>query len=376
MTNGRLASIAFVAAALVAACSSAGSGPNGPGNAGGLLPKGRASQKIQHIVIIVQENRSFDNFFDCFHGTDCVASAPPPDPQPSRGTRQSPCPGPVPTPSPGATPTPIAITFNAKLADNDVDHSYCPAFVTQYDGGKMDGFYWASSLHYPNHIAQTYAYRVVAPAQIQPYWDMASQYVLADRAFPTQASGSFTAHQDLIRGDTTVSPGQSVVDYPWNPAGVNNWGCDDPQKPPNGPSVTSLLTSSKQYLANQGPFPCFTYATIRDSLDAQGVSWKYYVPTFPYDGGQMWNAFDAVAAVRHDKSEWPNKNSFNCTKSCVSWPETNVLCDIAGSTASPCPKPSPSGSVALPAVSWSFPTRKIPTMAAVRCRGRITAPTG
>ena len=30
-------------------------------------------------------------------------------------------------------------------------------------------------------------------------------------------------------------------------------------------------------------------------LDAKGVSWKYYVPVFPNNGGQMWNAFDAIS---------------------------------------------------------------------------------
>ncbi|MBV8371948.1 MAG: hypothetical protein JOY69_01690, partial [Candidatus Eremiobacteraeota bacterium] len=353
----RLTLLAFVLSVVAAACSGSNT-QSGTGTSGPFMPQPQersTTHKLSHIVIIVQENRSFDNFFDCFTGTDCVKSAPPPDPQPSPGTQQSPCPGPVPTVSPGPTPTPIPITFNAKLADNDIDHSYCAAFVTQYDGGKMDGFYWAKSLHYANHIAQTYPYQVVAESQIQPYWDMATQYTLADRAFATMASGSFTAHQDLIAGTTAIASGQSVVDYPWNNKYINNWGCDDPKNPPDGPSYTSLLTSSNQYLYNQGPFPCFTYQTIRDLLDGAGITWKYYVPTFPNDGGQMWNAFDAISAVRYDKSEWPNKAKFTCTKSCVSWPETNVLCDIAGSTASPCPSPSPSGTVSLPQVSWVIP---------------------
>jgi len=342
----------------IAACSGAGNGNGGNGGAVAFVPQARSgSNKIQHIVIIVQENRSFDNFFDCFPGTDCVKTAPPPAPQPSPGSQLSPCPAGFPTPSPGPTATPIAITFNAKLADSDIDHSYCPAFVTDYDGGKMDGFYWGVTAHYPSHIAKLYAYQVVEKSKIRPYWDMASQYVLADRAFVTQASGSFTAHQDLIRGATEVATGQSVVDYPWNPKGIQNWGCDAPKNPPNGPTVTSLLTSAHQYEYNQGPFPCFTYETIRDLLDNKSVTWKYYVPTFPYDGGQMWNAFDAISAVRYDKSEWPNKGKFTCgaASSCVSWPQTNVLCDATNSEASPCPSPSPRGTVGLPAVSWVIP---------------------
>ncbi len=356
MSKKTLALLAFVAALTVAACSSTGSGPSGTAGSSGFLPQARSGQsKIQHVVFIVQENRSFDNFFDCFPGTDCVKQAPGPGPQPGPTTGASPCPNPLSTPTPGPTPTPIQIALNAKLPDLDIDHTYCSAFVTEYDNGRMDGFYWAGFVQ-PGVPAETYPYQVVSSKKIQPYWDLARQYVLADRTFATQASGSFTAHQDLIRGDTFIDSTHAVVDYPWNIHNVSDWGCDDASG-----SVTSLLKTSNnpaalQYLPRQGPFPCFTYATARDLLDAKGISWKYYAPVWGMDGGQEWNAFDAIHAVRSDKSEWPNKRApFNCTNSCVSWPETNVLCDIAGSTASPCPKPSPSGSLVLPAVSWVIP---------------------
>jgi phospholipase C len=353
----RLALIACVIAVVVAACSSSGTVPSAGFGAAGSIPQAHrrgGSTPITHVVIIVQENRSFDNFFDCFPGTDCVKTAPGPGPSPGPHTKSSPCPASFPTPSPGPTPTPIALNFGAPLYALDPDHSYCPAFVTEYDGGKLDGFYWDDGVQY-GQPAGLYPYRVVAEKQIQPYWDMATQYVLADRTFATEASGSFTAHQDLIRGNTEVRKKASTVDYPWNHSNINNWGCDDPTKPPNGPSFTPLLTITHKYIIN-GPPPCFMYSTIRDLLDAKGIPWKYYVPVWPNDGGQMWNAFDAVSAVRSDKSEWPHKWApWSCTVSCVSWPQTNVLCDIAGSTASPCPSPYPSGSVSLPAVSWVVP---------------------
>ena len=50
----------------------------------------------------------------------------------------------------------------------------------------------------------TYPYQYVDPQQIQPYWTIAQQYVLADHMFQTQGSGSFTAHQDLIAGATAA----------------------------------------------------------------------------------------------------------------------------------------------------------------------------
>ena len=268
----------------IAACSGSGSGSNVPVGLTPFLPQagpfGDSRGKIKHVVIIVQENRSFDNFFDCFPGTDCVKSAPGPGPQPGPTTPASPCPNPAATPTPGPTPTPIAITFGAKLPDSDIDHTYCSAFITAYDSGKLDGFYWEGSTQ-QGIPTKTYAYQVVAEKHIQPYWDMAAQYVLADRTFPTQASSSFTAHQDLIRGDTLINSTQAIVD---NPGPNGDWGC-----PAKHDYTSLLLTSNKlndlQYLAQQGPYPCFAYSTIRDLLDAKSVTWRYYTPIWPGNGG-------------------------------------------------------------------------------------------
>jgi phospholipase C len=343
----------FIVLASIVGCSGSGSA-GGQAHAGGFVPAARAAKNpIKHVVIIVQENRSFDNFFDCFPGTDCVKTAPGKGPSPGPHTQASPCPELGPTPGPGPTPKPIRIKFGVPLVSIDPDHSYCPGFVTEYDGGKMDGFYWVGGVEPSPIPAGKAPYQVVAKNQIRPYWDLATQYVLADRTFPTQASGSFTAHQDLIRGDTVFAKNESVIDFPWNnhKPPIQNWGCDDPSD-----SYTPLLTSAHEYIT-QGPFPCFDYATIRDTLDAKGITWKYYAPAFKGNGGQMWNAFDAISVVWRDKGgEWPNKSTnYTCTKSCVSWPEKNVLCDIAGSTASPCPAPNPPGNVELPAVSWVIP---------------------
>ena len=340
----------FAVLALLVGCSTSMQPVTPSGSLSVFQDDGSSRGKIKHVVIIVQENRSFDNFFDCFPGTDCVKSAPPPAPQPGPSGNPGPCPDSMPTPSPGPTATPIALKFNTKLIAPDIDHRYCPTFVIDYDGGKMDGFWWNIGGYRRSGLGNT-PYQVVAEKQIQPYWDMAEQYVLADHTFPTQASGSFTAHQDLIRGDTVVKKNESVVDYPFNhEKDVPLWGCDAPSD-----AVTSLLTSKKVYLYNQGPFPCFSYATIRDTLDAKSVTWKYYAPAWPDNDGQEWNAFSAIYAVRHDKTEYPNKPKFNCVNSCVSWPEANVLCDIAGSTKSPCPAPNPPGNVELPQVSWVIP---------------------
>jgi phospholipase C len=150
--------------------------------------------------------------------------------------------------------------------------------------------------------------------------------------FQTQGSGSFTAHQDLIAGTTALTYNSitgSLIDYPDNSV---NWGCAA-----NPATTTSMLTPAGKYLTGQGPFPCLTYptGTMRDLLDAKGVSWKYYTPKYKNDtSGALWNAFAAIDAVYHG-AEWDTN---------ISKPETNIFTDISNSQ--------------LPAVSWVIPDQE------------------
>jgi phospholipase C len=223
---------------------------------------------IKHVVIIVQENHSFDNLFATFPGAD------------------------------GTTHGYMFGGQRIKLKESDL---YSPllmpnshqAFVYDYDGGKMDGF---SHVYVDSQLCLKCAYQYVNPAQIQPYWDMAKQYVLGDHMYPTESSGSFTGHQDLIRGDTALNDRESLIDFPSH----GPWGCDAPPG-----TTTPLLKKGNPNVDTKGPFPCLTYPTLRDLLDAKQISWKYYTPSLDDGGlaGAYWDAFDAISAVRYG-SEW------------------------------------------------------------------------
>jgi phospholipase C len=292
---------ALVAAFVLASCSGSGNvtgagampgQPHGGSGTGG-------SSLIQHVVIIVQENRSFNNLFATFPGADGAKKG-------KMGGK----------------------TIRLKKADLvekcDFGHSR-NGFLGDYDGGKMDGFGLEGGSNNCPGKAGAKPYQYVNPAQIAPYWDMAEQYVLADQMFQTQGSGSFTGHQDLIRGGTTFDQAltESLVDYPT----AVPWGCDAPR----GTKTSYLLWtgSAIQGRHNKGPFPCTNkfpssgsyYATIADLLDAQSVSWKYYTPSIAGAGG-LWNAFDMIASVRNGP-EWKNN---------ISTPETNIFNDITNGT--------------------------------------------
>lgn len=246
-------------------------------------------QKIQHIVILIQENRTVDNLFNGFPGADTV----------TQGLGQDPN-----HPGKQITIQLKKMPLQMQLSPQNTHQQ----FLTSYDGGKMDGFNTIPVEHNPG----VYVYQYANPADVAPYWNIAKQYVLADDTFSTQGSGSFTAHQDLIAGGTLINSTQAIIDNPSN----QPWGCDAPKSPP---TVTSIITTNGQYLPNKGPFPCFHYKTLRDLLDGKGVPWKYYVPPFGTDFGGLWSAFDAIHDVRFG-SEWTTNVAST----------QNLLTDISG----------------------------------------------
>jgi phospholipase C len=294
----RLAAVLLAGVVGISACSQAPatSGASSLPSSGAFDRSNSSLRYINHVIILVQENRSFDNFFATFPGADGA----------TEGLMKT---------SSGDVYVPLQ---ESRLDMDSLGHEHY-SFLQEYDSGKMDGFGLVKRATEKGNIkAGKYSYRYVEPSDIAPYWTMAQQYVLADHMFTTQSSSSFTAHQDLIAGGTPVD-GDNVIDFPTPSA----WGCDAPPG-----TVTSLITPTGRYLRDKGPFPCFTYATLRDLLDAKGLSWLYFTNA---SHSSVWDAFDAISAVRNGP-EWQTN---------IAIPETKIYQTIA--------------SAALPAVSWVIP---------------------
>lgn len=231
--------------------------------------------QLQHIVIIVQENRSFDNLFLGFPNAHTSTTGQLPN---------------------GKS---VALEPVSLAASYDIAHSIQDA-KTAYDGGKMDGFAneYSSGASSSNPYPQ-YAY--VPRREVSPYWALASQYVLADHMFASQMDGSYVAHQYLIAGWA----GQAY-NYP----AAEPWGCDSAAS-----NAVGMLNGFGQ--PNGIAHPCFTYSTIADQLDAKHVSWRYYAPKTGI--GYAWSAFDAISKIRKGP-DW---------KQDVVSPEARILKDVA-----------------------------------------------
>ena len=297
MSAKRFLVLALLGLIVPAGCSSAGSTPAVLTR---VLPQsGSPSQHISHVVVIVQENRTFENFFTGYPG----ANAPPsgcaipeggvrPKTTSHVAPRGSRCP-------PGDISVALKpITFDYVNLGHDWQTSQ-----TDYDKGKMDGF----SQFYVEHGSYP-AYSYVKRSLIKPYWDMAQQYVLADEMFPTEWGGSFTGHLTLVAGtdDIDQSPSEAEIDNP----DAAPYDCDSPQG-----TTTSYVTSTQKVEANKGPFPCFDqWHSIADVLDGAGVSWKYYADKKLNAG--IWEPFEAMRYVRYGP-DWAN----------IIAPQTKILTD-------------------------------------------------
>jgi phospholipase C len=224
---------------------------------------------IQHVVIIMQENRTMDNLFNGFPGADTVQT----------GMNKG-----VPIP---LQPIPLD-------DPRDFDHSHT-RWWANWDKGKMDDF--AQKKITPSTLPYSY----VRQSDILPYWTLATEYTLGDRMFQSNNGPSFAAHQYLIAGQA----GQASE----NPAG-GIWGCDAAPTttvPLIGPNGTDL----------PGIFPCLDYKTMADLLDAKGMTWRYYAPGST-DSYFILSAYQAIRHIRFG-DDW--------TKNVIS-PQNRFLVDI------------------------------------------------
>ena len=257
-------------------------------------------QVIKHVVIVIQENRSFDNLFNGYPGADTASSG---------------------TMSNGQTAALQPISLTAPV---DVNHAHTNWFL-EYAGGQL--FFDRGT---PVGQPPNYPYAFVPRNESAPYWTLASKFALADRMFQSNSGPSFVAHLYLTAGGTQIGAGQFVAENPdQNNIGLpvkTGWGCDDP----SGTTV-SLLGPNGTDLP--GPFPCFDLTTLADELDAKGLSWRYYAPSVG-NAGYSWSAFDAIRHIRYG-TEWTSR---------VVSPETNVLADAPGAP--------------LPSVTWVVPSGK------------------
>lgn len=254
----------------------------------------RPQSKIQHVVIIVQENRATNDLFNGLPGADTVRTA-----KNSKGQT-------------------VQLQPRLLTAPYDISHRHT-AFETEYANGQGDGFDQVGSTCNPNAKCPPpaiRAYGYVPESEVEPYFVMARRYAFASRMFQTNQGPSFPAHQYLVSGTSTISNGSPLraSENPRTPAKKNTGGCDSPPG-----SLVTLIDAYGQ--ENQTTYPCFQRNSLMQLIEAKSLSWHYYEEHL---GPGLWEAPDAIEAVR-ESSEFSTD---------VVAPPSQVLNDIdAGALA-------------------------------------------
>jgi phospholipase C len=218
-----------------------------------------AASPIQHIVFILKENRTFDNYFGNYPGTNGA----------SKGVVK-------------VNGIDQVIPLNP-FQDVSIDYGHAwPNAHMAYDGGAMDRFNQGSCNKAPYPC-----YQAAQRSDIPNYWAYADHYLLNDNAFTDIETGSFPNHMYTVAGASGTDLAHSAID---NPHG--GWGCDAPSN-----STVQLFNGTVQY-------PCFKVPTLADEMTSAGVSWKFYAAQ-KGQAGFIWNSLDDFAQDRNGPA-WTN----------------------------------------------------------------------
>jgi phospholipase C len=251
----------------------------GGGGDTGTPDAGTAAAKIQHVIVIMQENRSFDHYFGTFPGAEGI-------PMDQNGQ-------PTVCNNDPKTNTCVKPYHQTEDANGGGPHD-SRAFTTCVDGGKMDGFIQNvanGTRKCANPTDPTCSNGTLidvmgyhTDAEIPNYWAYAKNFVLHDHMFQPNASWSYPQHLFLVSGWSATCAEDQAMSCTTN--------IDDP--------------------AAKHPWTDITYL-----LHKAGVGWKYYLSEGddPHCGGDptecdpvqqlanvpsIWNPLPAFDTVQED----------------------------------------------------------------------------
>jgi phospholipase C len=243
----------------------------------------RAATPIKHVVVIYEENHSFDNVL----GRYCEQN------------RRQHCDG-----SSRPVSASDGSTYNVQPAADlvpDVAHTQATQ-AESINGGRMDGWTSASWACQPAHGLK--CLQEFQPDQIPTLAALAGQGVINDRTFSV-LNPSAEAHLGLTTGDDTMG----FINNPTPTTGYQartGWGCDSAKSAPWQNPATK--TTSRQFFCNADE-PLLPYGgaagptkvkpvvnLLTDRLDPAGISWRNYGSS-PTAQDWKWNVTPYHAAA-------------------------------------------------------------------------------
>jgi phospholipase C len=289
---------------------------------------------FQHVIVVVQENRTPDNLFQGLckppFGGSASCSTTPTGSQYDIQTNNW-----LDNASSTGVITPGTVALNNSY---DLSHAH-QAFTVTCDLDsegvcKMDG---AAGVICTGACPTQPQFRYVGNSNsiLTPYLTLGTEYGWGNYMFQTNQGPSFPAHQFLFGGTSAPSAADDAVATfaaeNLTPGTATIAGCIAVAG-----TTVELITPEGE---NQAIYPCFDHETMADLFDDIGVSWKYYTPN---QGTIIWTAPNAIEHICVPSApaggtctgpDWIND---------VSFPPSTVLTNIENCK--------------LPQVSWVIPT--------------------
>jgi phospholipase C len=248
---------------------------------------GASESVIKHVVIIVQENRSVDNFFQFLPGANTQSYG-----LNSQGQKVT------------LQPQPLSVPW-------DVSHLH-QYWLLDYANGNMNGFDLEKCKNRLCPADASYSY--VPESDVAPYYTLAETYTFADELFETDQGPSFPSHQYLVSGTSTLSDGspKRAAGNPGTPSDKGTGGCDSPAG-----SLVAVIDPKGFEPKSLQTYPCFKRQSLMNEMDAAGITWKYYQDS---PGPGLWHGVDAIYSI------WSNPGEMAAS---VVTPPSQVLTDVA-----------------------------------------------
>lgn len=224
---GAAASAAELASSLLSGCGIRGTSGTSASSACAKLTD------IENVIILIQENRSFDHYFGSYRGVHGFSDQ-------SSAFQQ---------PDPANTPTGMLLPFHLNMSNtnaactHDISHDWVPQHQS-WNNGAMNGFVTSRLPINANDAVLSMGY--YTRADLPFYYAVADAFTICDNYFcsvigPTDPNRLYTMAASI-----------------------------DPDGKNGGPLLQTLVTNRSSF------FGKLTYTTMPEQLQARGISWKVY----------------------------------------------------------------------------------------------------
>lgn len=223
------------AGSLLSGCGAAGKLVGGSGPTTGTCAK---VSDIDHVVIVIQENRSFDHYFGSYKGVRGFGDQSAAFQQPYPGNTSS-------APNGVLLPFHMDTTKTNASCTHDITHDWVPQHQS-WNNGAMDGFVTSRLGINANDALMTMGY--YTRADLPFYYGLADAFTLCDNFFcsvigPTDPNRLYSMAATL-----------------------------DPDGKNGGPLLQTLIADRASFTGK------LSFTTMPEQLETRGISWKIYNP--------------------------------------------------------------------------------------------------